>query len=97
MRDARKDLREAERDLARDRRDAYRAGAYVRPAGWRARTWTTGQRLPASYWASRYWVEPARYGLRPAARGERWVRVDRDVVRISPNGTILETRRGWFY
>ena len=92
-----KQLHKAQTELRQDRRDAYRAGVYTRPAGWRDHSWAMGERLPASYYGETYWVEPARYGLAPVGRGERWVRVDRDVVRIAPDGTVREVRRGWFY
>ncbi len=92
-----KDLRQAHKELRQDRRDAYRAGVYARPAGYRDRAWANGDRLPSSYYARTYWVEPTRYSLAPVYNGDRWVRVNRDVVRVSPNGTVREVRRNWFY
>lgn len=75
----------------------YRAGVYARPAGWTERVWVAGDRLPASYYARTYWVDPARYDLTVAPEGEHWVRVDHDVVRIGADGTVREIRKGWFY
>ena len=96
VRKQREDVRDARRELREDRRDAYRAGMYVRPQGYRARSWAAGDRLPSSYYGQRYQVEPSRYGLASANGGERWVRVDRDVVRVSRDGTVREVRQGWF-
>lgn len=97
VRKQQKDVREARKELRQDRRDAYRAGVYTRPAGYRARAWTNGERLPASYYGQRYQVASSQYGLTQVYNGDRWVRVDRDVVRVSPNGTVREVRRNWFY
>ena len=73
------------------------AERYVRPAGWVERTWVIGDRLPDTYVAETYVVEPVRYKLATPADGERWVRVDNDVVRIGADGTVREIRKGWFY
>lgn len=90
-------LHNAQRELHQDRRDAYRAGLYTRPAGWRDHAWVVGERLPASYYGETYWIEPSRYGLVAVTGGERWVRVDHDVFRVAPDGSVREIRRGWFY
>lgn len=94
--DQKRDLADAQRELRQDRRDAYNAGLYHRPRGWRTHSWAVGERLPAGYYTRTYWVTPGRYGLAAPARGERWVRVDRDVIRIAPDGTVREVRRSWF-
>ena len=94
--DQKRDLASAKRELREDRHDAYRAGIYRHPRGYRMHNWGVGERLPASYYGRSYRVDSHRYGLPTAGRGERWVRVDRDVVRISPNGTVREVRHTWF-
>jgi Ni/Co efflux regulator RcnB len=51
---------------------------YGMPPGQAKKIWRRGQYLPAAYYTSRtyYVYEPARYSLRPAPFGYRWVRVD---------------------
>ena len=79
----RQDVREARREHRQDLRQAerrYNAGRYQRPGGYRAHAWRRGERLPASYRAANYRVDPHRYGLSAPPRGYYYTRVDNDVL-----------------
>ncbi len=61
----------------------WKANAYRRPAGWRQHRWNRGERLPAAYRGSAYYVDYRTYGYRAPPRGYRYVRVDNDVVLVA--------------
>ncbi len=70
---------------------------YVAPRGYRANRWNPGSRLPSGYYGNSYYVDHARYGLRTPPRGQRWVRVDRDVYLVSiASGVISNVLFGLF-
>jgi Ni/Co efflux regulator RcnB len=70
---------------------------YIAPPGYRAMRWNVGNRLPRGYYGDMYYVDCAHYGLRPPARGYRWVRVDRDVYMVqAASGVIAEVLFGIF-
>jgi Ni/Co efflux regulator RcnB len=77
---------------------SYKIGPYHRPAGWRARNWAYGQRLPRAYWASQYiladyWL----FALEVPPAGYEWVRVGDDAILVSiTNGEILQVEYGVF-
>lgn len=77
----------------------YRAPArYVAPRGYTARRWSTGQRLPPSYYARPYVVDYRPYGLRPPPRGHHWVRVNNDVILVAlATGLISQVISDLFY
>ena len=47
------------------------------------RKWAKGQRVPAAYRSSRYYVDHGRYKLRAPPAGHRWVRVDGEFLLIA--------------
>jgi len=77
----------------------YPLGGYRRPPGYFFRQWAIGATLPGFFRAQSYWLSsPSRYGLRPAPRGTRWVRVDDDALLVSNRtGRVIEVRRNLFY
>lgn len=99
-REYRQDVREAQREYDRDIRKAerrYKAGAYKRPAGYRQHAWRKGERLPASYRATRYQVDYRTYRLPPPPRGYYYTRVDNDVVlTAAASGLIASVITGLF-
>jgi len=53
--------------------------------------WAKGQRLPATYRSSRYYVDHRRYKLRAPPAGYRWVRVDNEFLLVAAaTGLITE-------
>ena len=54
--------------------------------------WAKGQRLPATYRSSRYYVDYRRYKLRAPPAGHRWVRVDGEFLLVAAaTGLITES------
>ena len=60
-----------------------RKAAVGHRAGWRQHRWNRGERLPAAYRGSAYYVDYRTYGYRAPPRGYRYVRVDNDVVLVA--------------
>ena len=98
VRDARREYREDWRDHRRSNPGAYRGPAYVGPRGYAYRQIGVGYRFQPEYYDRRYWVDAPRYHLAAPGRYERWVRYNRDVVRIDiRNGRTLQIIGGFFY
>lgn len=106
IRDARRELREDRqerredwRDYRRSHADVYRRPAYVGPRGYRYRPVTVGYRFAPAYYGRNYWItDPYAYRLPRVAANERWVRYDRDVVRVDiRSGRVLAVLNGFFY
>lgn len=106
VRDARQELREDRqerredwRDYRRTHGDVYRRPAYVGPRGYRYRPVTVGYRFAPAYYGRNYWItDPYAYRLPRIGGNERWVRYDRDVVRVDiRNGRVLAVINGFFY
>jgi Ni/Co efflux regulator RcnB len=77
----------------------FRGDSYRYPRGFAYRSWAVGGFLPRAYWNDRYYIgNPYNYGLRPAYRGTRWVRVGPDALLIRQrNGAVIEVVRGLYY
>lgn len=77
----------------------YRAPShYHRPHGYYARSWHRGHYLPASYYASNYYVDYRPYDLAPPPYGHHWVRVGSDVLLVAlATGLIADAVYGLFY
>ncbi len=92
--------RKVERQESRYERRAakrFKASSYKRPAGYQARHWRHGERLPASYRGQAYKVDAHRYGLPAAPRGYQYTRVDNDVVLTAiATGVIASVIIGLF-
>lgn len=92
--------RRADRAQARYVRAAtrrYNGGRYVRPAGYQARAWRHGDRLPYSYRTRIYVVDHHRYGLMAPPRGYQYVRVNNDVALTAvTTGIIASVITGLF-
>ena len=99
VRGARQELREDWRDYRRTHGDVYRRGAYVGPRGYRYRPVTVGYRFQPAYYGRNYWInDPYAYRLPRVGANERWVRYNRDVVRVDiRNGRVLAVLNGFFY
>lgn len=106
VRDARQELREDRqerredwRDYRRTHADVYRRPAYVGPRGYAYRPVTVGYRFQPAYYGRNYWInDPWTYRLPRPAYGERWVRYDRDVVRVNlRTGRVVAVVNGFFY
>ena len=106
VRDARRELREDRqearedwRDFRRAHGDIYRRPAYIGPRGYRYRPVTVGYRFAPEYYGRPYWIaDPFAYRLPRPGAYERWVRYDRDVVRVDlRNGRVLAVINGFFY
>jgi Ni/Co efflux regulator RcnB len=84
----------------RDRdRSRFHLGIYIDPFGWRYRDWDVGWRLPARYYASRYWIhDPWDYRLPPVTGPYRWVRYHDDVLLVDlRSGRVLDRIRNFFW
>jgi Ni/Co efflux regulator RcnB len=68
----------------------YAAARYQRPAGYQARQWRYGERLPYAYRTNAYTVDYNRYNLQAPPYGYRYVRVGNDVA-LTQNNTGLIT------
>lgn len=98
VRDARRDYRGDWRDYRRSNPGAFRGSGYVGPRGYAYRPVSVGYRFQPEYYDRRYWVDAPRYRLPAPGRYERWVRYDRDVVRLDiRNGRTLQIIGGFFY
>jgi Ni/Co efflux regulator RcnB len=83
------------------RRDQYRydAGRYVTPRGYVVRSWHRGDRLPSSYYSSRYVINNyGAYHLYAPPRGHHWVRVNHDVLLTAvATGAVVAVVSGLFH
>ena len=77
----------------------YHAGAYRPPEGYAEQRWTYGQRLPASYYASNYWLANyVAYALFAPPSGAVWVRVGNDALLVDQSsGEVIQVQYGVFY
>ena len=77
----------------------FHVGAYQAPAGYRARHWSHGQRLPGFLFARNFWLlNYAAYALFPPPPGLVWVRVGADALLIDQfTGEIIQVDYGVFY
>jgi Ni/Co efflux regulator RcnB len=77
----------------------YHAAAYQPPPGYADRQWRYGQRLPASYYASNYWIaDYVMYALFAPPPGLIWVRVGNDALLVDQNtGDVVQVQYGVFY
>jgi Ni/Co efflux regulator RcnB len=77
----------------------YHAGAYRPPEGYAEQRWTYGQRLPAAYFASSYWLtDYVAYALFAPPSGAVWVRVGDDALLIDQgSGQVIQVQYGVFY
>ena len=77
----------------------FQAGSYRAPAGYTARRWSYGQRLPHGYYARNYWLSSYwLYGLFAPPSGLVWVRVGDDALLIDEySGEIVQVDYGVFY
>jgi Ni/Co efflux regulator RcnB len=77
----------------------FHVGAYQAPAGYRARHWSHGQRLPGFLFARNYWLlNYEAYALFPPPPGLVWVRVGADALLIDQDtGEIIQVDYGVFY
>lgn len=77
----------------------YRAKPYVRPQGWYADRWISGDILPWLFWTRTYWITDFwLFGLPIPPIGYVWVRYGSDalLVQIS-SGVILQVIYGVYY
>ena len=81
-------------DYYEERRYKHRKGwvrnGYGMPPG-HAKRYLIGERMPVTYVRQREYVivEPARYRLRPAPVGYRWVRYDRDAYLVAAETGLI--------
>ncbi|NJC04577.1 Ni/Co efflux regulator RcnB [Sphingomonas kaistensis] len=80
-------------------RARFHLSIYVDPFGWRYREYDIGWRLPARYYASRYWIlDPYYYSLPPVSGRYRWVRYHGDVLLVDlRTGRVLDRIRDFFW
>ena len=99
LRKDRRETREDWRDYRRTHRDVYRRGTYAGPRGYRYRPVTVGYRFAPEYYGRNYWIaDPYAYRLPRVGAYQRWVRYDRDVVRVDiRNGRVLAVINGFFF
>ena len=76
----------------------YSIGPYHRPAGFVARHWGYGDRLPRAYWGSQYLIgDYWLFALEVPPAGYEWVRVGDDALLIDVNtGEDLQAEYGVF-
>lgn len=98
VREARRELREAKRELREDRRDRRRS-QYVAPyRGWTYRAIAPGTQLRSGFYSSRYFVDPARYRLRPVGRYQRWIRYGDDLLLVNVRtGRVIQVLRNRYW
>jgi Ni/Co efflux regulator RcnB len=77
---------------------SYRIGPYVRPAGWVATHWVSGQILPPAYWVAEYLIgDYWLFGLQVPPVGYEWVRDDDDAILVNTTtGEILQVEYSVF-
>lgn len=84
----------------RDRdRTRFHIGIYIDPFGYQYRNWQLGWRVPARYYATRYWInDPSYYRLPPVGGPYRWIRYHDDVLLIDlRTGRVLDVIRDFFW
>ena len=98
VQEARRELREAKRELREDRRDRRRS-QYVPPyRGWTYRAIAPGAQLRSGFYGSRYFVDPARYRLRPVGRYQRWIRYGDDLLLVNVRtGRVIQVLRNRYW
>ena len=98
VQEARRELREAKRELREDRRDRRRS-QYVAPyRGWTYRAIAPGAQLRSGFYGSRYFVDPARYRLRPVGRYQRWIRYGDDLLLVNVRtGRVIQVLRNRYW
>jgi Ni/Co efflux regulator RcnB len=77
----------------------FHVAAYRRPAGYQARRWAFGQRLPSAYFARDYWISNFwLYGLMQPWDGYEWVRVGDDALLVDVDtGEVIRVEYDVFY
>ena len=77
----------------------YRVGFYRQPFGWFHHQWAYGERLPAPFITSQYWVANyGRFGLIEPPSGFVWVRAGGDAMLVEmDSGLILQAVYEVFY
>ncbi len=97
VRDARQELRGDWQDYRRSNRDVFRGGNWRAP--FRYHSFSVGARIDRNYYDGRYAIsDPARYRLRAAAPGTRWVRHFNDVLLVNTRtGRVLQVNRNFFW
>jgi Ni/Co efflux regulator RcnB len=98
LREAKRELREDRRELREDRRDRRRS-QYVAPyRGWTYRTIAPGAQLRSGFYSERYFVDPARYRLRPVGRNQRWIRYGDDLLLVNVRtGRVIQVLRNRYW
>lgn len=98
VQEERRELREAKRELREDRRDRRRS-QYVAPyRGWTYRAIAPGAQLRSGFYGSRYFVDPARYRLRPVGRYQRWIRYGDDLLLVNVRtGRVIQVLRNRYW
>jgi Ni/Co efflux regulator RcnB len=60
-----------------------------------AKKWRKGERIPLTYIAPRYYIEPQIYHLAPPPPGYRWVGIDGDAYLVlTTNGLVTDVAIG---
>lgn len=95
IRNERNDVREARQELREDLRDRQRVRYSAPYRNWSYRTIRPGTHLRSGFYGQRYHVRNiGRYGLRPAARNQQWIRYGDDLLLVNVrNGRVLEVLR----
>jgi Ni/Co efflux regulator RcnB len=77
----------------------FHNGDYRQPAGYQARHWSYGERLPHAYYARDYWLmDYLAFGLFAPPDGLVWVRVGNDALLIDEiSGDVVQVDYGVFY
>jgi Ni/Co efflux regulator RcnB len=98
LREDRREAREDWREYRRTNREAFRAGTYRGPRGYRYRPVATGYRFAPTYYGTRYAIDPSTYRLPRAGANQRWVRYGNDVALVNlRNGRVLTVYRDFFW
>lgn len=76
----------------------FRAPAYAPPAGYQARRWGHGDRLPRFYFIRNYWIgDYSEYDLLAPPPGLEWIRVGDDALLIDlETGEVIQAEYGVF-
>jgi Ni/Co efflux regulator RcnB len=91
------DIATYHKNFTAERRFHY--GTYRGPAGYAYRRWTFGERLPAEYYASDFWIPNyLNFGMAYAPDGYVWVRYGSDAILIDDStGEIIQVEYDVFY
>lgn len=60
------------------------------PPGQARKAWRRGERLPASYLAPRYYIQPSTYRLAAPPPGYRWVLVEDSAYLVQNNTGLIQ-------